>query len=274
MTLQKLHILIVEKDKDTFTRIQEHLGEEFYQIECVDSIGNALKKISDQEYHLVHINLDYQFKLENNPGLRDFRIPMIIGLSNTSSPNLLNNIREKVAKPEKVLHVHKDCEDYLYKLEWAILNLFPKVFYWYRKRIDESYRLAPEVIKKSQNLEENLANIKDIEEDQKSFKERYISWKSFGEMLAIIMTLFVFATSLIVTLVADQKYQGLSIKYCILSNFQAIWVFIFILTIFSCMLSFLFNMFIKRKLEDKVEKMAKRWYKKEQEALARLREHR
>ena len=269
MTLRKLHILIVEKDRDTSTRIQEHLGKEFYQIECVDSIVNALEKTSDNDYHLVHINLDYQFKVKNNPNLRDFRVPMIIGLSSTSPPDLLDDIRDEVAKPEDILHVYKDCEDYLYKLEWAILNLFPKVFYWYRRKIDESHRLAPEIIKKSQNLEENLSNIKDIEEDQKSFKEKYISWKSFGEMLAIIMTLFVFATSLIVTLVADQKYKGLSINFCILSNFQAIWVFIFILTIFSCMLSFLIITFIKRKFEDKVEKMAKRWYRKKQEQLVR-----
>ena len=230
-----LKLLIIENDDIKIDEIKNLLGDKFYSSDVEKDLQKGFEKVSDQ-YNVVISSIRLpNAKLDASELLKEFEkdetdkldIPYIF-FRTRGDVEECKKI-ERILSGKKFCFIDKDNLDYVYELEWAILNLVPKVFYNYRKDIKDSIKLYDQTQQNVKGIEkrisdinnnkiaieklndENKSRMKEIENnrdeieklslEQNEIKQKYVQWRNITESLGIMVGAFSLVVGIIVSLI-------------------------------------------------------------------------
>jgi len=204
---EKLNILVIDGGDSGETPITEHLIDEVYRIEIANNWEAAFKKISGEDFQLVICTFRLANKYvtwflkeleQKNPKL--LNIPFII----SAAANDDRAEAEKILAGKRLKWIDKDSADYVYELEWQIINLFPKLFHVFKKRLSESLEASTKVADFANKLkglqyriEKREKQADDLADDQEKIKGEYIRKEDLLETLVLMISAFTLVTGLI-----------------------------------------------------------------------------
>jgi response regulator RpfG family c-di-GMP phosphodiesterase len=263
----KTTILLIERDKDNIEGIKNFLGKEFYSIDPIRNWDDGLKKILANEYDIIILRKklagtkkDASWLLENLIKKRSDRLNSSFLISKGFSDNL-ESIKE-ILKGKKFSIINQDSKNYLYELEWSIINLVPQVFYHYRKKMEKSLDFYQKSQKIAENLENKIQNIDDLGDEQEKIKTNYVQWRNIAESLGTLVGAFSLVTGIIISLILLVSNQAMKLSEIKLSIVQIISIFFLISLIWGFILLLYFRLRSRKIIENKTEKIFEKKAKK------------
>lgn len=268
----ELQILIIEADKDRIDEIQKVLTDEMYKIETSATWDDALQKISCSNFNLIvssnriangDVSLFLDRLVRTNPN--KLNLPFIIC---RTSPDIQNEV-ERILSGKRLKWIDKESTDFIYELEWLIMDFFPRIFSIYRRRLHESINGFKDAIaiidSNARQLEESKTDIKqisaeinDVKEEQETIKGTYIKTESIFEMTGLMVGGITLAIALavgLITILFDKKLIGIDfelplVRLLIIIALEIIFTFV------VCYLTF--SRRSQKIIEDKVKKELKK----------------
>jgi len=265
---EKLNILVIDGGDSGETPITEHLIDEVYRIEIANNWEAAFKKISGEDFQLVICTFRLANKYvtwflkeleQKNPKL--LNIPFII----SAAANDDRAEAEKILAGKRLKWLEKDSTDYVYELEWQIINFFPKIFHVFKKRLSESLEASIKVADFADKLkglqdriEKREKQADDLADDQETIKEKYIKWESIAEIVGLMVgsiTLAIAVAVGLITILVDKKMMASSFQ------FPLVWLLVIFAVeiIFTFLICYwVFSRRFQRTMEERIDKAIKR----------------
>ncbi len=265
-----LKVLIIESDMNRVEKMKTILGEEFYSFDEAQDLKSGFKKISQREYDIIISSIRLPNSKEDASKFLErfetkepdkLKIPYIF-FKTSRDEKVCENIKG-ILSMKKTHFINKDYIDYLYELEWAILKLVPKIFYNYRKSIDQSLEEFKKTKEIAENLEKKTENIQDLHDEQEEIKKNYVQWKNIAESLGTLVGAFSLVMGIIISLVlllSNKSFKLSEIKLyyihvlVILFLISLIWGFILLLY-FKLRSKIFIEKKTRRYIEDKANKI-------------------
>lgn len=266
-----IRLLVIDDDEDRQNIIKSYLTEEIYSIEFAKNWESGLDRLSNTEFDLVILcnrlenvrNDAVWFFRQLEKSLSDkMEIPLLISIATGADVTEI----QRLLKGKRFGFLNKDLIDYVYNLEWAIINFFPRIFNYYKVKIQKSFDNAREAKDIATDLKKNVksvdnkinTNSKRIDTNKKAFKslnnklKTYVRWENIAETLGILVGAFSLAIGIIVTIISIFFNQQITVNDFGISVIPLLVVFALVISSTWLLSYIIYKKRILKKVEDKL----------------------
>ncbi len=291
MEEKKVKLLIINDNEGRVDLIRRHLSNTIYSIAFEVDWENGLEKVKAIEYNLIILNdrlenekndAAWFLKQLENDAPEKLEIPFLVSAAANYDVGKIENILK--GKRFKFIDKDKDNETYRCEMEWAIINLVPRVFYIYREKIKDALSLGKkhqgkigdlrkkiESSNKNNNVaidsfsqinkelsykvDENKREIEGIQKDQVEIKDKYVQWKDIIQTLSILVAVFTLAMGLILSIIMLFFDQPIEVNVCGEKLLPVLTFSGFVLAIWGFIPYFLFKRSVNKIIENRAKRI-------------------
>ena len=235
-----LKLLIIEDDEYRIDRIKNLLGEEFYSFDYAKNWDMGFEKISTHEYDIIILRAKLSHTREDAAWLLkkiEREIPEKLNIRyiffGTSKWIDKSKVVKEILTGREFYFINEDNIDCLYELEWAVINLAPKVFFKYRKILD-SLKSQSEGVNENKKRIENLINEQNtfqkyFRDEQKQMKGTFISWENILETVGVLVGAFSVAIGVTIAIILALFNQSIVVNDFGISLLALLIIFIIVI---------------------------------------------